>query len=77
MNFVFIEGKYNGSIFTIFDWNSVFEKVGEMEEIRGSGLSDWLKDMLKLVLIHGISKLEMLMFSMMLMSCIIEIIYKI
>uniref|UniRef100_A0A3Q7EW64 Dirigent protein n=1 Tax=Solanum lycopersicum TaxID=4081 RepID=A0A3Q7EW64_SOLLC len=34
-DFVFIEGKYNGSIFTIFDWNSVFEKVGEMEEIRG------------------------------------------
>ncbi|PHU29928.1 Dirigent protein 3 [Capsicum chinense] len=38
MNFAFIEGKYNGSTFTILGRNPVFEKVREMAVIGGSGL---------------------------------------
>ncbi|XP_060197269.1 dirigent protein 22-like [Lycium barbarum] len=38
MNFAFIEGKYNGSTFTILGRNLVFEKVREMAIIGGSGL---------------------------------------
>ncbi|XP_016481054.1 dirigent protein 22-like [Nicotiana tabacum] len=38
MNFAFVEGKYNGSTFTVLGRNSVFEKVREMAVIGGSGL---------------------------------------
>ncbi|KAK4408662.1 Dirigent protein 19 [Sesamum angolense] len=38
MNFVFIEGKYNGSTFTVLGRNAVFNKVREMPVIGGSGL---------------------------------------
>uniref|UniRef100_A0A3Q7ECU6 Dirigent protein n=1 Tax=Solanum lycopersicum TaxID=4081 RepID=A0A3Q7ECU6_SOLLC len=38
MNFAFIEGKYNGSTFTILGRNSMFQMVREMAVIRGSGL---------------------------------------
>ncbi|CAN4123202.1 unnamed protein product [Withania somnifera] len=38
MNFAFVEGKYNGSTFTILGRNPVFEKVREMAVIGGSGL---------------------------------------
>nr|QBA29399.1 dirigent family protein [Panax notoginseng] len=38
MNFVFIEGKYNGSTITVFGRNAVFDKVREMPVIGGSGL---------------------------------------
>lgn len=37
MNFAFIEGKYNGSTFTILGRNSM-SMVREMAVIRGSGL---------------------------------------
>ncbi|XP_073317974.1 dirigent protein 22-like [Primulina huaijiensis] len=38
MNFVFTEGKYNGSTITIMGRNAVFNKVREMPVIGGSGL---------------------------------------
>ncbi|CAI9774462.1 unnamed protein product [Fraxinus pennsylvanica] len=38
MNFVFIEGKYNGSTITVMGRNAVFNKVREMPVIGGSGL---------------------------------------
>ncbi|XP_009620474.1 dirigent protein 22-like [Nicotiana tabacum] len=38
MNFVFIEGKYNGSTLAVLGRNSVFETVREMPVIGGSGL---------------------------------------
>ncbi|XP_073305266.1 dirigent protein 22-like [Primulina huaijiensis] len=38
MNFVFTEGKYNGSTITILGRNAVFNKVREMPVIGGSGL---------------------------------------
>lgn len=38
MNFVFIQGKYNGSTITIMGRNQVFSKVREMPVIGGSGL---------------------------------------
>ncbi|XP_059628822.1 dirigent protein 22-like [Cornus florida] len=38
MNFVFIEGKYNGSTITVLGRNPVFNKVREMPVIGGSGL---------------------------------------
>ncbi|KAL0460486.1 UNVERIFIED_CONTAM: Dirigent protein 19 [Sesamum latifolium] len=38
MNFVFIEGKYNGSTITVLGRNAVFNKVREMPVIGGSGL---------------------------------------
>ena len=38
MNFVFIDGKYNGSTFTVLGRNTVFSTVREMPVIGGSGL---------------------------------------
>ncbi|CAA2982697.1 dirigent 22-like [Olea europaea subsp. europaea] len=38
MNFVFVEGKYNGSTITVMGRNAVFNKVREMPVIGGSGL---------------------------------------
>ncbi|KZV13830.1 hypothetical protein F511_44983, partial [Dorcoceras hygrometricum] len=38
MNFVFTEGKYNGSTITIMGRNAVFDKMREMPVIGGSGL---------------------------------------
>ncbi|OIT21001.1 PREDICTED: dirigent protein 22-like [Nicotiana attenuata] len=38
MNFVFIEGKYNGSTLAVLGRNSAFETVREMPVIGGSGL---------------------------------------
>ncbi|XP_071938144.1 dirigent protein 22-like [Coffea arabica] len=38
MNFVFVEGKYNGSTITLLGRNPVFHKVREMPVIGGSGL---------------------------------------
>ncbi|KAK1390742.1 Dirigent protein [Heracleum sosnowskyi] len=38
MNFVFCEGKYNGSTITVMGRNEVFTKVREMPVIGGSGL---------------------------------------
>ncbi|XP_038698831.1 dirigent protein 22-like [Tripterygium wilfordii] len=38
MNFVFIEGKYNGGTITILGRDTVFSKVREMPVIGGSGL---------------------------------------
>ncbi|XP_019155396.1 PREDICTED: dirigent protein 22-like [Ipomoea nil] len=38
MNFAFVEGKYNGSTFTVAGRNPVFNKVREMSVIGGSGL---------------------------------------
>lgn len=38
MNFVFVQGKYNGSTITILGRNPVFNKVREMPVIGGSGL---------------------------------------
>ncbi|OWM69259.1 dirigent protein 22-like [Punica granatum] len=38
MNFVFIEGKYNGSTITILGRNPVFNAVREMPVVGGSGL---------------------------------------
>ncbi|KAJ4827103.1 hypothetical protein Tsubulata_031688 [Turnera subulata] len=38
MNFVFLQGKYNGSTITILGRNAVFSKVREMPVIGGSGL---------------------------------------
>ncbi|KAL2540832.1 Dirigent protein 19 [Abeliophyllum distichum] len=38
MNFVFAEGKYNGSTITVMGRNAVFNKVREMPVIGGSGL---------------------------------------
>ncbi|XP_022884545.1 dirigent protein 22-like [Olea europaea var. sylvestris] len=38
MNFVFDEGKYNGSTITVMGRNAVFNKVREMPVIGGSGL---------------------------------------
>ncbi|KAK3204949.1 hypothetical protein Dsin_018995 [Dipteronia sinensis] len=38
MNFVFMEGKYNGSTITILGRNKVFSNVREMPVIGGSGL---------------------------------------
>ncbi|XP_027168792.1 dirigent protein 19-like [Coffea eugenioides] len=38
MNFVFHEGKYNGSTITVLGRNPVFDKVREMPVIGGSGL---------------------------------------
>ncbi|KAL0307913.1 UNVERIFIED_CONTAM: Dirigent protein 19 [Sesamum angustifolium] len=38
MNFVFIEGKYNGSTITMVGRNAIFNKVREMLMIGGSGL---------------------------------------
>jgi hypothetical protein len=38
MNFVFLQGKYNGSTISILGRNHVFSKVREMPVIGGSGL---------------------------------------
>ncbi|KAL5563352.1 hypothetical protein UlMin_033099 [Ulmus minor] len=38
MNFVFVQGKYNGSTITILGRNEVFNKMREMPVIGGSGL---------------------------------------
>ncbi|KAL9349129.1 hypothetical protein Peur_056384 [Populus x canadensis] len=38
MNFVFLQGKYNGSTISILGRNQVFSKVREMPVIGGSGL---------------------------------------
>ncbi|KAL5707720.1 hypothetical protein ACHQM5_018586 [Ranunculus cassubicifolius] len=38
MNFVFLEGKYNGSTISIYGRNRVFSKVREMPIVGGSGL---------------------------------------
>nr|GME04404.1 dirigent protein 22-like [Ipomoea batatas] len=38
MNFAFVEGKYNGSTFTVVGRNAVFHAVREMSVIGGSGL---------------------------------------
>ncbi|KAJ9153360.1 hypothetical protein P3X46_026808 [Hevea brasiliensis] len=38
MNFVFLEGKYNGSTITILGRNKALEKVREMPVISGTGL---------------------------------------
>ncbi|KAL0436733.1 UNVERIFIED_CONTAM: Dirigent protein 19 [Sesamum radiatum] len=38
MNFVFTEGKYNGSTITVLGRNAVFNEVREMPVIGGSGL---------------------------------------
>lgn len=38
MNFAFIEGKYNGSSFTVLGRNTVFSKVREMPVIGGTGV---------------------------------------
>lgn len=38
MNFVFTEGKYNGSTITVLGRNAVFDQVREMPVIGGSGL---------------------------------------
>ncbi|KAJ9697799.1 hypothetical protein PVL29_007092 [Vitis rotundifolia] len=43
MNFVFIDGKYNGSTFTVLGRNKVLSKVREMEVIGGSGLFRFAK----------------------------------
>ncbi|KAJ6803213.1 dirigent protein 22-like [Iris pallida] len=37
MNFVFHEGRYNGSTFTVMGRNEVFKKVREMPVVGGSG----------------------------------------
>ncbi|KAI3826336.1 hypothetical protein L1987_00383 [Smallanthus sonchifolius] len=38
LNYVFVEGKYNGSTLSILGSNSVFSKVREMPIVGGSGL---------------------------------------
>ncbi|XP_057458160.1 dirigent protein 22-like [Lotus japonicus] len=38
MDFVFIEGKYNGSTITILGRNAIFNKVREMPVVGGSGI---------------------------------------
>lgn len=38
MNFAIMEGKYNGSTFTVLGRNMVFSKVREMAVVGGSGL---------------------------------------
>ncbi|KAL8204814.1 hypothetical protein R6Q57_010437 [Mikania cordata] len=38
LNYVFIEGKYNGSTLSILGTNAVFSKVREMSIVGGSGL---------------------------------------
>ncbi|XP_050901040.1 dirigent protein 22 [Lathyrus oleraceus] len=38
MNFVFIEGKYNGSSITILGRNPIYDKVREMPVVGGSGV---------------------------------------
>lgn len=38
MNFVFVQGKYNGSTITVHGRNSIFSPVREMPVIGGSGL---------------------------------------
>lgn len=38
MNFVFVEGKYNGSTITVLGRNPAFNKVREMPIVGGSGL---------------------------------------
>ena len=43
MNFVFIDGKYNGSTFTVLGRNKVLSKVREMEVIGGSGIFRFAK----------------------------------
>ena len=43
MNFAFIDGKYNGSTFTVLGRNTVLSKVREMSVIGGSGLFRFAK----------------------------------
>ncbi|PKI73614.1 hypothetical protein CRG98_005988 [Punica granatum] len=38
MNFVFMEGKYNGSTITLLGHNSIFDAVREIPVVGGSGL---------------------------------------